>query len=176
VYDIQEIGNITSRNIEELYDKDILVLHNFRTETTNQITKLQNDIDSIITSAEKGSYIGISALGEQLEDGLEQSSANINSWNALSSLLESKLNLVKDEVKNLNEVLQKQQENDNVFRSQLQDVFEDVDNLKGRQRTMNQEQEKLKREIKRLKSQELIELANRLDVHDENIEDLRTSQ
>jgi hypothetical protein len=41
---------------------------------------------------------------------------------------------------------------------------------------MNQEQEKLKREIKRLKSQELIDLANRLDVHDENIEDLRTSQ
>ena len=39
-----------------MYDKDILVLHNFRTETTNQLTKLQKDIDTILRSAGNRNY------------------------------------------------------------------------------------------------------------------------
>ena len=63
-----------------------------------------------------------------------------------------------------------------MFRAQLQDVFEDVDRLKGTQRTMAQEEEKLKREIQRLKSVEIIDLTNRLDSCEERIDDMHSSQ
>ena len=56
VYDMQELGNITSRYIDEMYDKDILILHNFRTETTNQLSKLQNDMETILRSVGQGYY------------------------------------------------------------------------------------------------------------------------
>ena len=176
IYDMQEIGNITSRNIEEMYDKDILVLHNFRTETRNQISRLQKDIDSILQLASRGHYKGIGGVRDQLEDGSDPSFGNINPLKALSTLLENKIAFVQEEIKSFNDLVIKQQENDNVFRAQLQDVFEDVDRLKGTQRTMAQEEEKLKREIQRLKSVEIIDLTNRLDSCEERIDDMHSSQ
>ena len=56
MYDMQELSNITSRNIDEMYDKDILILHNFRTETTNQLSKLQKDMETILRSVGQGYY------------------------------------------------------------------------------------------------------------------------
>ena len=176
IYDMQEIGNITSRNIEEMYDKDILVLHNFRTETRNQISRLQKDIDSILELASRGHYEGIGGVRDQLEDGSDPSFGNINPLKALSTLLENKITFVQEEIKSFNDLVIKQQENDNVFRAQLQDVFEDVDRLKGTQRTMAQEEEKLKREIQRLKSVEIIDLTNRLDSCEERIDGMHSSQ
>ena len=176
IYDMQEIGNITSRNVEEMYDKDILVLHNFRTETRNQISRLQKDIDSILELASRGHYKGIGGVRDQLEDGSDPSFGNINPLKALSTLLENKIASVQEEIKSFNDLVIKQQENDNVFRAQLQDVFEDVDRLKGTQRTMAQEEEKLKREIQRLKSVEIIDLTNRLDSCEERIDDMHSYQ
>ena len=176
IYDMQEVGNTTSRNIDEMYDKDILVLHNFRTETTNQLTKLQKDIDAVLRSAGQGYYASRSGLSEQLS-GMENKQFDDNKNSGISSaLLVNKIDIIEEEIQNLNDVLKKQKESDNMFRSQLQDVFEDVDSLKGRQRTMTQEQEKLKREIQRLKSEEIIDLTSRLDVIDENIDDIRELQ
>ena len=176
IYDMQEVGNITSRNIEEMYDKDILVLHNFRTETRNQISRLQKDIDSILELASRGHYEGIGGVRDQLEEGSDSSFGNINPLKALSTLLENKIAFVQEEIKSFNDLVIKQQENDNVFRAQLQDVFEDVDHLKGTQRTMAQEEEKLKREIQRLKSVEVIDLTNRLDSCEERIDDMHSTQ
>ena len=176
MFDMQEVANITSRNIDEMYDKDILVLHNFRTETTNQLTKLQKDIDTILRSAGNRNYDSESGSNEQLSgEETEQSDYSKNSGSSLA-LLVNRIDIIQEEIQSLNDVLKKQKESDNVFRSQLQDVFEDVDSLKGRQRTMNQEQEKLKREIQRLKSEEMIDLNSRLDVIDETIDDIREVQ
>ena len=133
-------------------------------------------MDSLLRSEDQSHYDGGNGLSENLPgDERKDSIFNRHSVSSMS-LIENKVELIQDELKSLNDVLQKQKDNDNVFRSQLQDVFEDVDSLKGRQRTMNQEQEKLKREIQRLKSEEIIDLTNRLDVSEENIEDLRQMQ
>ena len=35
--DLQEAGNVTQRAIEEMYDKEIITLQDFRTETENQV-------------------------------------------------------------------------------------------------------------------------------------------
>ena len=176
VYDMQELSNITSRNIDEMYDKDILILHNFRTETTNQLSKLQKDMETILRSVGQGYYennVGSNENSSEVE--LEKLVPNTEPGGSVA-WLRDKMEIMQDELKGLNDALQKQKQSDNVFRSQLQDVFEDVDNLKGRQRMMGQEQEKLKREIQRLKSEDIIDLTNRLDVTQENIEDIRQMQ
>ena len=176
VYDMQELGNITSRNIDEMYDKDILILHNFRTETTNQLSKLQNDMETILRSVGQGYYENNIDSNEN-SSGREFEKILPNTEPGSSvALLRDNIENIQDELKGLNDALQKQKQSDNVFRSQLQDVFEDVDNLKGKQRMMNQEQEKLKREIQRLRSEDIIDLSNRLDVTKENIDDLRQLQ
>ena len=35
--DLQEAGNVTQRAIDEMYDKEIITLQDFRTETENQV-------------------------------------------------------------------------------------------------------------------------------------------
>ena len=42
--ELQELTNITTRNIEDIYDKDILRLQNFQTVFEGDLHKMKNDI------------------------------------------------------------------------------------------------------------------------------------
>ena len=42
--ELQELTNITTKNIEDIYDKDILRLQNFQNLFEGDLTKLKNDI------------------------------------------------------------------------------------------------------------------------------------
>ena len=44
INELQELTNITTRNIEDIYDKDILRLQNFQTVFEGDLHKLKNDI------------------------------------------------------------------------------------------------------------------------------------
>ena len=44
INELQELTNITTRNIEDIYDKDILRLQNFQTVFEGDLHKIKNDI------------------------------------------------------------------------------------------------------------------------------------
>ena len=44
VNELQELTNITTRNIEEIYDKDILRLQNFQNLVEGDLKKMKKDI------------------------------------------------------------------------------------------------------------------------------------
>ena len=49
VNELQEITNLTSKNIEDIYDKDILPLQNFKTAAENEIKKLREEMDDFLS-------------------------------------------------------------------------------------------------------------------------------
>lgn len=46
--ELQEVTNITQKNMEDIYDKDILPLQNFKTSTENEIKKLRDELDEFL--------------------------------------------------------------------------------------------------------------------------------
>ena len=44
INELQELTNITTRNIEEIYDKDILRLQNFQNVIEGDVKKIKKDI------------------------------------------------------------------------------------------------------------------------------------
>lgn len=45
VNELQEVTNITSKHMEDIYDKDILPLQNFKALTEAKLTKLKEDVE-----------------------------------------------------------------------------------------------------------------------------------
>ncbi len=41
VNELQEVSNLTTKNMEDIYDKDILSLQNFKSTTENEMAKLR---------------------------------------------------------------------------------------------------------------------------------------
>ena len=172
VHDMQEVGNITSKNIEEMYDKDILTLHNFKTKTTNQMVKLHKEMDAFIKSMQGGVW-DVNDLSANVLPNIH-GLAEGDPITAVS--MKAALDSLEEEMENMNSILTEQQQNDNIFRKQLQDVFEDVDHLKGTQRMMKQEQERTKMEIRRLKAEDMTDVTNKLEEHGEGLKEFRKFQ
>ena len=49
VNELQEIANVTTKNMEDIYDKDILPLQNFKTATENDMNKLREEMDDFLS-------------------------------------------------------------------------------------------------------------------------------
>ena len=48
VNELQEITNVTTKTIEEIYDKDILPLQNFKAAVENDMKKVREEMDDFI--------------------------------------------------------------------------------------------------------------------------------
>jgi hypothetical protein len=47
VIELQESANVTSRHIEDIYDKDVIALQDFRTVAENEMKRIRDDIDAM---------------------------------------------------------------------------------------------------------------------------------
>ena len=68
VNELQEIANVTTKNMEDIYDKDILPLQNFKTATENDMNKLREEMDDFLSLKESSSsqYEGGNASEEAI--------------------------------------------------------------------------------------------------------------
>ena len=48
VNELHELTNITSKNMEDIYDKDVLPLQNFKTASENEMNKLREEMDDFL--------------------------------------------------------------------------------------------------------------------------------
>ena len=49
INELHEITNITLKNMEDIYDKDILPLQNFKTSTENEMNKLREEMENFLS-------------------------------------------------------------------------------------------------------------------------------
>ena len=107
IHDLQELSNVTSRNLEEIYDKDIIKLQHFQNVAEEQLKRLKSDIDNM------------------LQNGAVSHRTNYN-----DDKFEEKFYQVQDAIqmiRNQNKI------NQNLFqgyRNDLNRAFVDVDDLK----------------------------------------------
>ena len=48
INELHEVTNITLKNMEDIYDKDILPLQNFKTSTENDMSKLREEMENFL--------------------------------------------------------------------------------------------------------------------------------
>ena len=48
INELHEVTNITLKNMEDIYDKDILPLQNFKTSTENDMSKLREGMENFL--------------------------------------------------------------------------------------------------------------------------------
>jgi len=140
VNELQELTNITTRNIEEIYDKDILRLQNFQNLIEGDFKKMKKDITGALSNGAIGIY--------QPEE---------------TSDIETKVLSVEDDLKkmmNLNKNNRKLQQQ---FRSDLNTAFEDIDELKKEKQSNAIEIEQLKRYITQLEVEKIEENMVKID-------------
>ena len=47
VTELQESANVTSHHVEDIYDKDVVALQDFRAEAQNELKRLRDDLEAI---------------------------------------------------------------------------------------------------------------------------------
>ena len=72
VNELHELTNITSKNMEDIYDKDVLPLQNFKTASENEMNKLREEMDDFL-DGKSGQF---SATGKELVFSCLQSNAD----------------------------------------------------------------------------------------------------
>lgn len=148
VNELQEVTNITTRNIEDIYDKDILRLQNFQNLVAGDINKIKLDLTGALESG------GLSGSKEaRMEAG---------------DLVELKLSQeqVMAEVKMLRNMQTNTRNSHQTFRNELHTVFGDIDELKKEKQSSAMQLEQLKRLINRLE-------VERIDENKASILDIR---
>ena len=74
LFSIQELTNVTSRHVEEIYDKDILRLQDFRSVAEADLERLRGEVEELRTAAGAGGDAGGSA-DALARNGREEASA-----------------------------------------------------------------------------------------------------
>ena len=49
IHDLQELANLTTKNVEEIYDKDILKMQNFQIIVEGELTKLKTELGNDVS-------------------------------------------------------------------------------------------------------------------------------
>jgi len=133
--ELQEITNLTTRNIEEIYDKDILRLHNVQNSIESEIDKLKLDISGLFigNKAERG------WSGEVPQD--------------IKVLQHSRLRINKD----ISALRDQNTEFQRSIRTELNMVFGDIDVLKKEKQDNALQIEQLKRYLSTMEVEQVEE-------------------
>ena len=118
VNELQEIANVTTKNMEDIYDKDILPLQNFKTATENDMNKLREEMDDFLSLK--------SSEGSGSELGGNTSEEAIRILNKSSR----KMQMLEEEQQRQKLQLEKLQEAQTLARTEIQRIFEDIDGFK----------------------------------------------
>jgi hypothetical protein len=157
VNELQEITNVTTRNIEYIYDKDILVLQNFKSATENEMSKLREEMEDFLLLAGPGSG-GKTNTSEEAIKVLNKT--------------KKRMDLLEEEQKRHKLELEKFQESQTLSRNEILRIFEDIDAFKKQGQSMVQNQLKLERELQRLEDVKITDVNNVVDSHTRQLEDL----
>ena len=49
IHDLHELANLTTKNVDEIYDKDILKMQNFQIIVEGELTKLKTELGSDVS-------------------------------------------------------------------------------------------------------------------------------
>ena len=163
INELQEITNITMKNMEDIYDKDILPLQNFKTSAENDMKKVRTEMDDFlqINGNNDNSFIN----GSLSQDTVQ-----------ILAKVKTKLDVLEEEQQRQKKRLEKMQESQNRVRSEIQRIFEDIDHFKKQSQTFTQEQLKFERELQRIEDVRITDLSNILDIHSRKLEDLTEFQ
>ena len=129
--------NITTRNIEEIYDKDILRLQNFQNLAETDIGKIKLDLTGALEAggmAGRGLDVASSSVMDEMRQSLE--------------VFEEELRKIKANSRNSLNVNKRVRDDVNV-------VFGDIDDLKKDKQKNALEIEKLKRTIYKLENEQV---------------------
>ena len=118
VNELQEIANVTTKNMEDIYDKDILPLQNFKTATENDMNKLREEMDDFLSLKESSSSTGGGNAAAS-----EEAIRILNKSNR-------KMEMLEDEQQRQKVQLEKLQESQTLTRTEIQRIFEDIDGFK----------------------------------------------
>ena len=116
VNELQEIANVTTKNMEDIYDKDILPLQNFKTATENDMNKLREEMDDFLS----------------LKSAQDEANGGNTSEEAIRILNKSnrKMEMLEEEQQRQKLQLEKLQESQTLARTEIQRIFEDIDSFK----------------------------------------------
>ena len=116
VNELQEIANVTTKNMEDIYDKDILPLQNFKTATENDMNKLREEMDDFLS----------------LKSAQDEDNGGNTSEEAIRILNKSnrKMEMLEEEQQRQKLQLEKLQESQTLARTEIQRIFEDIDSFK----------------------------------------------
>jgi len=140
--ELQELTNITTRNIEDIYDKDILRLQNFQNLVEGDLNKMKHDIQGALNNG----AVGFSMLSNN--DDFE---------------VETKIYGIEDTIK---KIINKNRNNQNLyesFRDDMNNAFADIDELKKEKQANAIEIEQLKRYITQLEVEKIEENMVKID-------------
>jgi len=139
--ELQELTNITTKNIEDIYDKDILRLQNFQNLFEGDLTKLKNDIAGALNSE-----FGFSHTNNK--DTTDYANKFMS--------IEEELKKVIGRSKNSQSLYQG-------FRDELNIAFGDIDELKKEKQANAIEIENLKRYITQIEVEKIEENMMKID-------------
>ena len=129
INELQEIMNITTNNIEDIYDKDILRLQNLQNSVNSDVRRLRQDVDSALEDIELGRTSGASGLTANMEN----------------TVLE-----LREEMKQLKQKTGSANGLSDSFRNELNSITIGIDELNREKQANAQEIEQLKRYISQL--------------------------
>ena len=104
--------------MEDIYDKDILPLQNFKTATENDMNKLREEMDDFLSLKESSSSTGGGNAAAS-----EEAIRILNKSNR-------KMEMLEDEQQRQKVQLEKLQESQTLTRTEIQRIFEDIDGFK----------------------------------------------
>ena len=146
VNELQELTNITTTNIEDIYDKDILKLQNFQNLMEGELSKLKAEVAA---GWERG--------GETVR-AAARARDMVDTHDLQTKLYSLETNLAKLRQSNRNTESSQQS-----FRDDLNTAYADIDELKKEKQSNAIEIEQLKRYISQLEVERLEEAEARLE-------------
>ena len=156
VNELQEEMNITKRNIEDIYDKDILRLQNLQNALNGDVRKLKFDLTTALEDHQ--------GLG-----GGKRSSLGV------SENLENLVLEVQEEVRQLKKRGMNNHGLSDSFRNELNSITIDIDELNKEKQANAIEIEQLKRHISKLEVEKVEENESQISAFGKKIEQLEAS-
>ena len=156
VNELQEEMNITKRNIEDIYDKDILRLQNLQNSLNGDVRKLKFDLNTALEDHQ--------GLG-----GGKRSSLGV------SENLENLVLEVQEEVRQLKKRGMNNHGLSDSFRNELNSITIDIDELNKEKQANAIEIEQLKRHISKLEVEKIEENESQISAFGKKIEQLEAS-
>ncbi len=161
VNELQETANVTARHVEDIYDKDVLRLQDFRSSAEGELTKLREEVGTL---SSKLSGSGVAAISTSAQSGNKESSS-------LSSL-DSRLSSVESEIRALRTEASAATAAGAAVRQELQGVFADVDALEESHQDAAREILMLERAVAEMEEGPMEDLLSRVDRFEDRFENI----